>query len=133
MPPAVALLNYMKMTIKELYYSFAIFFPRTGIFRGFYLHIFNFAGRPNEAAMGGGGGGVPRSAQVLRVKEPKKTGVRNTRARTRGKKPLVLHTSRINILHFLNKKVKNFSICRTKRSQELSPLMRNKIYGSLKD
>ncbi len=69
----IALLNYM--TIRE---------PETRIFSGvFSLNISNFAGRISEAAMGGA---CRRAARpVLRLKEPKKTGVRNARARSAAK------------------------------------------------
>ena len=49
MPPAVALLNYISSGI-----LLRIFF-QTGIFAGFFLHIFNFAVRISEAAMDGTG------------------------------------------------------------------------------
>jgi hypothetical protein len=60
MPPAVALLNCM--TIRELYYMFAVFFKNWNFSRVFSLYH-NFAGRISEAAMGGARGrAVPRFA-----------------------------------------------------------------------
>ncbi len=52
-PPAVALLNYL----------------RNGIFRGFSLNIIIFAGRISEASMGGAGA---RSAPVNMLKSLKR-------------------------------------------------------------
>jgi len=48
------------------------------------IFIFYFWGS-SEAAMGGGGAQRP----FWHVNEPKKTGARSARARTRGQKPLV--------------------------------------------
>ncbi len=61
MPPAVALLNYV--TIRELYHTFADFFPYSD------LYIINFAGRISKTAMGWPGGA---QRLVFRVKGPKK-------------------------------------------------------------
>ncbi len=68
------------MTIRELYHTFADFFPKVGFFAGSSLLIINFAGRISEAALGAAGGA---HRPVLHVKEP--TGVRSARACTRGK------------------------------------------------
>ncbi len=58
----------------------------------FSLYIINFAGRISEAAMGGAG---CAQRPALRVKESKKTGVRNARSRTLGKNPIDYNNLRI--------------------------------------
>jgi len=58
------------------------FFPKLGFFTGFSINIINFAGTISEAVMGGAG---DAQRPVLRGKEHKKSGVRSSRARTRGK------------------------------------------------
>jgi hypothetical protein len=80
-PPAVALLNYMRSdTLSRI-------FPQTVIFAGFSIYHFFIAVRNSEAAMVGAGGA---QRPVLRVKESKKIGERSARARTRGQNPLVI-------------------------------------------
>jgi hypothetical protein len=49
MPPAVALLYYMRSG------RLLRIFPKLGLFAGFSLYIINFAGRNSEVAMGGAG------------------------------------------------------------------------------
>jgi hypothetical protein len=44
-------------------------------------------------------GGGARSATVLHVKEPKKTGARSARARTRGQNPLVFNILFLQLLN----------------------------------
>jgi hypothetical protein len=92
-PPAVALMNYMKSGILWR------IFCQTGTFRGvsstypslglkediLFLEYFVIFGGCSEAAMGGLGAQRP----VRRGNAPKKTGARSARARTRGQNPLV--------------------------------------------
>jgi hypothetical protein len=60
----------------------------------FSLYITNFAGRISEAAMCGAG---CAQRPALRDKESKKTGVRNARSRTFGKKPIVYNNFKIYV------------------------------------
>jgi hypothetical protein len=74
-PPAIALLNYMRNgTLSRIYFS------QTGIFP----YIINIAGRISEAAMGGGGA---HSAPFYAVISLKRTSARSVRARRRGQNP----------------------------------------------
>ncbi len=57
---------------------FRRFFPKLGFFAEFSMRIFNFTERINEAPMNGEGG---EQRPVLRVKEPKTTGVRSEKTR----------------------------------------------------
>ena len=66
------------------------------------IRFFYFCGS-SEAAMGGGGAQRP----VRRGNEPKKTGARSARARTRGQNPLVLTES----LPLFSKHMHGFSDC----------------------
>ncbi len=61
-------------------------FPKLVFFAG-YVNINNFTGRISEASMGGSGG-VQRP--VLRVKEPKKIGVRRCTGAHARQNPLVI-------------------------------------------
>ncbi len=63
-----------------------------GFFSGFSLYIINLAARISEAAMGGAG---VAQRPVLFVTEPKKTGVRSSRA---VKNPLIYFMKNI-LLH----------------------------------
>ncbi len=78
MPPAVALLNYHY----EKMCTFADFFPNWKFSRGFL-----YRSLISEAAMDGAG---VAQCPYLRVREPKKMGVRSARAHKRDKNPLVL-------------------------------------------
>jgi len=80
-PPAVALLNYISSGI-----YFGGSFCQTGIFTGFSLRLFFVIEEEQRSWDRLGGGGAQRPIRC--VDEPKKTGARSARARTRGQNPL---------------------------------------------
>jgi hypothetical protein len=91
-------------------YYFADFCPQQKFFAGFYLYIINIAGRICEAAMGGA---EVAQRPVLPVKDPKKTGARCARARTRGQEPLLQTYSSLFETSMKVKMLRNmFSVCR---------------------